>query len=1348
MRIIAIFLCVNFWISHIHAQQNYHLQLQDGTIYIDENQFELRPSSAEIINNRFYRLIQFQSIPNKQEIRSLQAKGVDLLSYIPNFAYVASINKNVSADLVNEANIRFITNIPKNAKLRNGVDFLSIPDWSQSDESFHFIIKYFKDLNPQSIEASLIDIGATINASNDINNFINISIAKELLSTLILHPGIAFIDYLPAPSIPDDVYGQSLHRANSFRNIFLNRNYSGSGVSVLCRDDGIVGPHIDFQGRIDNEAATFEFRNGTHGDGVSGIMSGAGNLNPRVQGMAPGSQLFVDHYQADFLDETMDFHLSKDVLVTNSSYSNGCNAGYTAITETVDQQMFENPKFIHVFSAGNSNNNNCGYDAGDQWGNITGGHKQGKNVIATANLFRDKQLVNSSSRGPAHDGRIKPDISAHGQNQRSTNDDNEYLVFGGTSGAAPGIAGVIAVLHEAYRTLYSGIADAALLKAIVLNSANDLGNPGPDFKFGWGHINAHRALLNLEDEQFIKAEISQGADTTILIDIPENIHHGKLMLYWSDRPATVLTNKALVNDLDMQIIDPNGQIHMPWILNSTADPDSLDSPARRGEDHLNNMEQVLIDQPISGTYEVKIEGNTIPFGSSEFYLVWEFRANEIEITYPVGNEQLSPDSIEIIHWDAAGLTEDVIISFSSDSGVNWENITTVSPNANLAYWTVPESQTGFGQIRLTSGSFESTSSVFSIAPINTGIRIEKICPDYISLTWSPLSNADQYIVYRLEEKFMQPQAVSDTNYIEIPISNPFKEEWFAIQTQFANGSINQRSIAINNSLGLFNCQQENDLVLEEILSPQAKDGIICSYDTSLYVNISISNSGMLDQNEFSIHYQFDNQDVVDQTINESIVSGQMDSVIFSIPINPQSQGNKELKVWLSLANNNFPLDDTLYLEIPVYRDQGISLPFEEDFQSPPFPDDFWILENHVANEGWQIVRIVDKFGQITNAVSVSNFASDGVGHTDYFQTIPINIENISEDQYLYFDILYRLNGFVSNDELVVEALPSCGQGISDTLIHLVGPELATFTGDGDETIWKTVAANLFHLKDQSPLILKFSNINQGYGQIIIDNINIKSVNDKAPIADFVMSDDSPCRNVDTVFFQSLSEGEFMNFNWDFGFRARPQEKSGFEGPHDIYYILSPGERAVQLAVKSPFGVDTSTQVINVIRNPNGDLISEYLNSFTYRFSTDDLYADVFFWDFGDGNTSTEAAPIHEYEADGNYTVSLTMSNKCGESIETTNINININSTNETEMDHTFSIFPNPTNGGFHINYLQEANQKVRIKIGAFSGKILYEENIHLDGNASWKFDEALPPGIYFIQLIDQEKISSKRLIVQ
>src|SRR5690606_19263562 len=98
----------------------------------------------------------------------------------------------------------------------------------------------------------------------------------------------------------------------------------------------------------------------------------------------------------------------------------GCNAGYTTFTQTADRQVRQMPNLMHVFSAGNSGNSNCGYGAGPGWGNITGGIKAGKNVIAVGNVTALDVLSSSSSRGPASDGRIKPDICANGSSVYST----------------------------------------------------------------------------------------------------------------------------------------------------------------------------------------------------------------------------------------------------------------------------------------------------------------------------------------------------------------------------------------------------------------------------------------------------------------------------------------------------------------------------------------------------------------------------------------------------------------------------------------------------------------------------------------------------------------------------------------------------------------------------------------------------------------------------------------------------------------------------------------------------------------------------------------------------------------
>ena len=66
---------------------------------------------------------------------------------------------------------------------------------------------------------------------------------------------------------------------------------------------------------------------------MSGILCGAANIDPNIQGMAPKAELYVLNYQADFLDKTMELHQREGVVITNSSYSDGCNGGYTLGTQ-------------------------------------------------------------------------------------------------------------------------------------------------------------------------------------------------------------------------------------------------------------------------------------------------------------------------------------------------------------------------------------------------------------------------------------------------------------------------------------------------------------------------------------------------------------------------------------------------------------------------------------------------------------------------------------------------------------------------------------------------------------------------------------------------------------------------------------------------------------------------------------------------------------------------------------------------------------------------------------------------------------------------------------------------------
>ena len=251
-------------------------------------------------------------------------------------------------------------------------------------------------------------------------------------------------------------------------------------------------------------------------------------------------------YRLTLYDIDVDYNLY-GIRVTASSYSNGCNAGYTAFTRQVDLDAIQNPSLTHVFSAGNNGNSNCNYGAGSGWGNITGGHKQGKNVLATANVTGADIIAGSSSRGPAHDGRIKPDIAALGTNVFSCLAPNDYRSITGTSMACPGIAGVMAQLYDAYKQNNNGIdPEGGLMRSLLTNNADDLGNPGPDFKYGYGRVNGLRAAKAIEMGWYIKDSVAQGEVDTVNITVPGGNGVGELrvMLHWTDPQATVNAGRA------------------------------------------------------------------------------------------------------------------------------------------------------------------------------------------------------------------------------------------------------------------------------------------------------------------------------------------------------------------------------------------------------------------------------------------------------------------------------------------------------------------------------------------------------------------------------------------------------------------------------------------------------------------------------------------------------------------------------------------------------------------------------------------------------------------------------------
>ena len=791
------------------GQSDFTVKFKTGDFTPDENITSYSQSSirnSEIINGKVYRFIQFQNIPSAGELENIRNRGVDILSFIPHNTYLVAIPTNLTQDDLVKMKSRSIWELDSNQKLHHDVFHQSLPEYAIENGQAKLIVQFYENLEYQYVEQELLKKGIDVVNYNGMNNFVYITLPVEDTHMLKDLPFVNYVSPVSPPAEKEDLRGRSLHRVNQVNNNNLGiRNYTGEGITMVCRDDGAIFNHTDFHGRLNQDFVGPD--RGNHGDGVAGIMAGSGNIEPDNQGMAYGSTLYTTDYNSGFQENTLFLFGVHDAIITNSSYSNGCNSGYTATTRVVDQQLFDNPSLIHVFSAGNSgtgtvNQNNepvdCGYGAGLTWGNITGGHKIGKNAIATANVDYRGIIETSSSRGPSADGRIKPDIAANGHNHVSTDDDFQYRNFSGTSGASPVVAGVLGVMHEAYELNYGERARSALLKAMILNTGNDFGNKGPDFIFGWGLLNAYRAILLLEENRFSIESIQQGVTQEHTIPVPEGVAELRVMVYWPDPEGSEFSSVTLNNNIDSRITDQNGDEHLPWFLDPTPDASILSSPATKtGNEFLNNMEQIAIDFPESGEFVLSVDGAQIPDGVAEYYVLWEYRMDGIDVTYPDGGENVEARSNEVIRWDAEGNVEDErfdITLITSDG--EERNLGSAPGNVRFFEWTTPNTFDEGATIRITRGDQVSESQApFMLAERPEGLDVD-FENDEAILNWDAVPDAVSYNIHTLGEKFMDNRMTVTSDTFVLPAEGGFQENWVAVSANFPDGTEGKRSRAI------------------------------------------------------------------------------------------------------------------------------------------------------------------------------------------------------------------------------------------------------------------------------------------------------------------------------------------------------------------------------------------------------------------------------------------------------------------------------------------------------------------------------------------------------------------------
>lgn len=498
--------------------------------------------------------------------------------------------------------------------------------------------------------------GVTIRASLDLAHI-------DQLSRL---PEIKWIEPYSQPVLANNVAASLI----SVQEVWDEHGLNGDGQIVAVADSGLdtgvnnATLHDDFEGRIvaiyDRAGDGANDVASGHGTHVSGSVLGNGSRsNGAIRGMAPAARLVFQAIGNQFdsltgipadLNQLFQQAYNDGARIHTNSWGNHLHGQYTVESEDIDQFIWNHKDMVILYSVGNdgldangdgivdadslssqSSAKNCISVGASENNRSTGGY-QGTyhdywptdypaNPLRNDTLSDDPEgMVAFSSRGPTDDGRPKPDVVAPGTNILSVRSSaasgtgwgllpaadpnrNFYMYMGGTSMATPITAGTVALIRQFLTRVHLlNNPSAALIKGLLLHGAMPMlgqytpAEVGavPDNNQGWGRVHLCNALFPpypvhycFFDDAALAVGTGQQRDFTVQV-VNSSIPF-RATLTWSDHPSNPAAGGGLVNQLRLSVIAPNGVV-------------TQGAPAN------NNVQRVLLNNPQTGTYTVRVTG--------------------------------------------------------------------------------------------------------------------------------------------------------------------------------------------------------------------------------------------------------------------------------------------------------------------------------------------------------------------------------------------------------------------------------------------------------------------------------------------------------------------------------------------------------------------------------------------------------------------------------------------------------------------------------------------------------------------------------------------------------------------
>ncbi|EPH41046.1 S8 family serine peptidase [Streptomyces aurantiacus] len=453
---------------------------------------------------------------------------------------------------------------------------------------------------------------------------------------------------------------------------------TGHGQIVGVADSGVDSRHPDLKSRLIEVVARGRRGDGSdphgHGTHVAGTLAGDGSASGGTfRGAAPGASVFFQSVMDGAgrltglpvdLNDLLAEAYEAGARIHNNSWGAAADSVYRMSSLEIDEFVTEHPDMLVVVAAGND-----GRAAGPQHVprgfvdlfsvNAPATAKNALTVGASRSTRRvpdltwrewspaafpdapigderlggdPEALAAFSSRGPCqeHD-RIKPDLVAPGTCIVSARSalapdspfwhgwDDHYAVMGGTSMAAPLVAGSAALVREWFTT-NAHTPSAALLKATLVNGTRWLGGPDaraghphpPNGHQGFGMLDLTAALPDLYVDTWADGSPCPPLDhlgQTARLPLRRTAAGPlRVCLTWTDPPG-----RGIQHALSLVVVHrPSGR---RWLGNERR------RTTYTTADTANNVQVVRVDAAEPGDYAIEVTAiSELIFGPQDFAL--------------------------------------------------------------------------------------------------------------------------------------------------------------------------------------------------------------------------------------------------------------------------------------------------------------------------------------------------------------------------------------------------------------------------------------------------------------------------------------------------------------------------------------------------------------------------------------------------------------------------------------------------------------------------------------------------------------------------------------------------------